>query len=235
MAPAILQAAGEARHKLFEIAAPLLGVKVEELGSKNGEIYVKRAPARSISVKTVCSGIAPDQPITGSGSRAPNPDTPLFATFGANAVELEVDVETGQVNIVKVAAAYDFGRAINPKLCISQIYGGIEFGVGYALSEEGMFDPKTGKMLNKNLLQYRMPTSRDIPQVIPFIVEGADPYFAYSAKGAAENTNTPTAPAIRNALYDATGIWLNDLPITPDKIIRAIREKGKKGGELIAV
>jgi CO/xanthine dehydrogenase Mo-binding subunit len=152
----------------------------------------------------------------------------MFATFGAQAVELEVDVETGEINILRVAAAHEFGRAINPKLCISQIYGGIEFGMGYALSEEGIYDPLTGKMLNNNLHQYRMPTSLDIPHIDAFIVEGEDPYFAYSAKGAGENTNTPTPAAIRNAIYNALGIWFNDLPITPDKIIKAIQERKKR-------
>jgi xanthine dehydrogenase molybdenum-binding subunit len=216
MGPPVLQAAAEARQKLFEIAAPILEVNVEELESKNGKIYVKSDPSRSVFFKTICSNIDPDKPIKGSGSRAPNPDDTMFAQFGANAVELEIDVETGQVNILRVAAAYDFGRAINPKLCISQIYGGIEFGVGYALSEEGIFDP------------YMMPTSHDIPHIDPFIVEGEDPYFAYSAKGAGENTNTPTPAAIRNAIYNAVGIWLNDLPMTPNKIMNAIYEKKKK-------
>lgn len=228
MGPAVLQAAAVARQKLFEIAAPILGAKVEELQSKNGEIYVKSDPSRYVYFKTVCSKMDPDKPIRGSGSRAPNPNTPMFATFGAQAVELEVDVETGEVNILRVAAAHDFGRAINPKFCISQIYGGIEFGVGYALTEEGIFDPKTGKMLNNNLHQYRMSTSLDIPHIDPFIVEDEDPYFAYSAKGAGENTNTPTPAAIRNAIYNAVGVWLNDLPMTPDKIIKAIYEKKKK-------
>ncbi|OGP89694.1 MAG: hypothetical protein A2156_00605 [Deltaproteobacteria bacterium RBG_16_48_10] len=228
MGPAVLQAAAEARQKLFEIAAPLLGARAEDLQSKNGDIYVKSDPSRSIPLKTVCSRIDPDAPIRGRGSRAPNPDGPMFATFGAQAVELEVDGETGEVTILRVAAAHEFGRAINPKLCISQIYGGIEFGMGYALSEEGIYDPLTGKMLNNNLHQYRMPTSLDIPHIDAFIVEGEDPYFAYSAKGAGENTNTPTPAAIRNAIYNALGIWFNDLPITPDKIIKAIQERKKR-------
>ena len=226
MGPAVLGAAAEAKKRLFEIAAPLLGVKTEELRSKSGKIYVKTDPSRSVDLSTVCSQIDPHKPIRGSGSRAPNPDTPMFATFGANAAEVEVDIETGQVNIVRVSGAYDFGRAINPKFCISQIYGGIEFGVGYALSEEGLFDPRSGRMLNNNLHQYRIPSALDMPlQIDPIIVEGEDPYFAYSAKGAGENTNTPTAPAIRNAIYNAIGVWLNELPITPDKIIQAISEK----------
>lgn len=229
MGPAVLQAAAEARLKLFKIASSILGVKAERLQSKQGKIYVKSDPSKSICFKTVCAHIDQDRPIRGRGSRAPTPsDSPRFATFGAQAVELEVDVETGAVNILRVAASQDYGRAINPKLCTSQIYGGIEFGVGYALSEEGIFDPKTGKMLNNNYQQYRMPTSLDIPHIDPFIVEDEDPYFAYSAKGGGECSNAPTAAAIRNAIYNAVGVWLNDLPMTPDRIIKAIREKEKR-------
>jgi CO/xanthine dehydrogenase Mo-binding subunit len=154
----------------------------------------------------------------------------MMATFGAHAVELEVDTETGQVNLLKIAAAQDFGKAINPKLCISQVYGGIEFGIGYGLMEEGRYDPRTGKLLTNHFHPYRMPTSLDIPPVEVFLPEGEDPYFAYSAKGAGENTNAPTPAAIRNAIYDAVGIWLNELPITPDKILKALAEKQHRGG-----
>jgi len=229
LGPAVLQAAAEARKNLFKIAAPVLGAKPEELRSKNGQIYVKSNPWRSVPLKTVCHRIDPEEPVRGSGARAPNPNSPMFSTFGAQAAEVEVDTETGQVDILKMTAVHDFGRAINPKLCISQIYGGIGFGVGYALSEEGLYDPRTGKLLTKNLHQYKVPTSLDFPQVDAFLTEAEDPYFAYSAKGAGENTNAPTPAAIRNAIYNAIGIWFNDLPITPDKIIKAIQEKKKEG------
>ena len=228
MGPAVVQAAAEARQKLFALASPMLGVSVEEIRSKNGEIYVKSDSIHSVSFKTVCSKITPGIPIIGQGSRAPNPKEPMMATFGAQAVEVEVDIETGQVTIVRVAAAQDFGRAINPKLCVSQVYGGIEFGVGYALMEEGVYDPRTGKLLTNNLHQYRMPTALDYPPTEVYLAEVEDPYFAYSAKGAGENTNAPTPAAIRNAIYNAIGIWFNDLPITPDKILKAINEE-KKG------
>ena len=229
LGPAVLQAAAEAREKLFDLAAPLLGVEKQELRSKNGKIYAKSNPSKSISFRSVCAKIDPDNPIRGSGSRAPNPNAPMFSTFGAQAVDLEVDVETGQVDIRKLASAHDFGRAINPKLCFSQVYGGVEFGIGFALSEHGIYDQKTGKLLNTNLLQYKMPTSLDIPDIDVVLTEDEDPYFAYSAKGAGENTNAPTPAAIRNAIYNAIGIWFNDLPITPDKIIKAINEQKKRG------
>lgn len=226
MGPAVLQAAAQARQELFVLAAPLLSASADELQSRNGEIYVKANPDRVIPFKTACRMIAPGRSIEGSGSRAPNPaPPPMMATFGAQAVELEVDRETGEVNILQVAAAHDFGKAINPKLCISQVYGGIEFGAGYALTEEGLYDPQTGKLLTNSLQQYKIFTSLDFPPVAVYLLEVEDPYFAYSAKGAAENTNAPTPAAIRNALYNAIGIWFNDLPITPDKIITAIQEQ----------
>jgi xanthine dehydrogenase YagR molybdenum-binding subunit len=234
MGPAVLQAAAEARRQLFAIAAATLEVKVDELESQYGKIYRKSDPRHSVSYKTVCRRIDPDRPIRGSGSRATNPDEPMFATFGAQAAEVEVDVETGEVTLLRMAAAHDFGRAINPKLCISQIYGGIEFGVGYALMEEGVFDRRTGKMLNNNLHHYRMPTSLDFPPTDAFLVESEDPYFAYSAKGGAEVTNTPTPAAIRNAICHALGVWLSDLPMTPDKIINALRNKNQ-GEDAVAL
>jgi CO/xanthine dehydrogenase Mo-binding subunit len=227
MGPAVLQAAAEARLKLFEMTAPILGVDPKGLESRNGTIYVKSDPSRSIPFKSACRKVSPDAPIIGMGSRAPNPAEPMMATFGAQTVELDVDIETGQVTILKFVAAQDFGKPINPKLCISQVYGGIEFGVGFALTEEGLYDPKTGKLLTGNLHQYRMPTSLDFPPVEVHLPECEDPFFAYSAKGAGENTNAPTPAAIRNALYDATGIWFNDLPITPDKIITAMQAKAR--------
>lgn len=230
MGPAIVQAAAEARQQLFALAAPLLGANVDELRSGNGAIYVKSDPSQALSFKTACRNIDVETPLIGRGSRAPNPAEPMMATFGAQAVELEVDTETGHITILKVAAAQDFGRAINPKLCVSQVYGGIEFGVGYALMEEGVYDPTTGKLLTTNLHQYRMPTALDYPPSDVYLTEVEDPYFAYSAKGAGENTNAPTPAAVRNALCNATGIWFNDLPITPDKILNAIsaRDKGVK-------
>lgn len=225
MGPAVLQAASEARRQVFELASPILDAPVELLQSKYGKIYVKSYPSISLDFQEACREIDPENPIRGSGSRAPNPKAPMMATFGAQAVELEVDTETGEVNILKIAAAHDFGKAINPTLCVSQIRGGAEFGVGFALSEEGVYDPKSGILLTNHFHQYRMPTSMDFPLIDAMIAEVEDPHFAYSAKGAGENTNAPTPAAIGNAIYHATGVWFNNLPITPDKIIEAMNKK----------
>jgi xanthine dehydrogenase molybdenum-binding subunit len=228
MGPPVLQAAAEARGKLFEIAAPLLDATPAELESALGRIYIKADTGRSIPFRDACSRIDAAAPIRGSGSRKANPDSPLFSSFGAQAAEVEVDVETGAITVVRMTAAQDFGRAINPKLCISQVVGGMEFGVGYALSEEGIYDPRTGRMLNPNLHQYRLPTSLDMPPIEAILVEGQDPFFAFSARGGAEVTNTPTAAAIGNAIADAIGIWFTEFPITPDKVLEAL--KARKAG-----
>ncbi|HBB17642.1 MAG TPA: hypothetical protein DCZ97_11845, partial [Syntrophus sp. (in: bacteria)] len=236
MGPAVLQAAAEARNQLFTLAANMLEVQSELLESQYGKIYPKSDPGRSIPYKEVCRKIDLQRPIRGSGSRSVNPDDPMFATFGAQAAEIEVDLGTGEVTLVKMAAAHDFGKAINPKLLVSQVYGGVEFGLGYALMEEGIFDPKTGKMLNTNLHHYRMPTSVDFPPVEVFLFESENPGFAYSAKGGAEVTNTPTPAAIGNAVAHALdGIWFNDLPMTPDKIVRAIGDIKDRKGQSLAI
>jgi CO/xanthine dehydrogenase Mo-binding subunit len=208
----------------------MLEVQPAQLESRYGSIYLKADPRRAISFKEVCGKLDPQRPICGSGSRSINPDEPIVATFGAQAAEVEVDLATGEVTVIRMAAAHDFGKAINPKLLTSQVYGGVEFGLGYALMEKGLFDRRTGKMLNPNLHHYRMPTSMDFPPVDVVLFESENPWFAYSAKGGAEVTNTPTPAAIGNAVAHALGgVWCNDLPMTPDKILQAIRKKNRKG------
>ncbi len=230
MGAPIIQAAADARQQLFKLAAPDFAVKETELESRDGMIYIKSDHKRTIAFTSACKNIDPGKPLHGKGSRKTNPDNPLFSSFGAQAAEVEVDIETGEVNIIRMTAAHDFGKAINPKLCISQIVGGIEIGIGYALSEEGIYDKKTGRMLNHNFHQYRQPTSLDMPPIEAFLIDGEipDPYFAYGARGGAEVTNTPTPAAIGNAIHHAIGIWITDLPITPDKILNAIQAKKKE-------
>jgi len=225
MGPAVLQAAAEAREKLFARAAQLLHAKVEDLQSKNGVIYAKTEPSRTISFKDTCKTLGPDEIIVGRGSRAPNPDKPKFATFGSQAAEVEVDTETGEVRILKIALAFDFGRAINPNFCIQQSHGGVVMGVACALFEEGINDRKTGVLLNANFGQYRTASALDLPEIVAFNVEAEDPYFAYSAKGGGESSNASTHAAIRNAVCHALGVWIYELPLTPDKILNALAKK----------
>ncbi|MCJ7739406.1 MAG: molybdopterin-dependent oxidoreductase, partial [Anaerolineae bacterium] len=230
---AVRDAAGKVADQIREHARVMMGADSTD-GMELRDRKVWLPDGSSLSLRQVAQSslhMLNQHQIIASGSFMSYESPP---PFGVQFVEVEVDTETGQVNILKMTAAHDFGRAINPKLCVSQIYGGIGFGVGYALFEEGLYDPKTGKLLTKALHQYKMPTSLDFPQVDAFLTEAEDPYFAYSAKGAGENINAPTPAAIRNAVYNAIGIWFNDLPITPDKIIKAIEEK-RNAGESLAL
>ncbi|MGB9833214.1 MAG: xanthine dehydrogenase family protein molybdopterin-binding subunit, partial [Caldisericum exile] len=146
--------------------------------------------------------------------------------FAAHFVEVEVDEETGVVTPVKYVAAVDCGIVINPELTKGQIIGAIANGIGYALTEEYKFG-ENGKVLNPNFMEYRIPSSRDIPEIVPILVETYEPTGPLGAKSVSEiNINGPI-PAIGNAIYDAVGIRLNSSPYTPEKVLKALKEKKK--------
>lgn len=143
--------------------------------------------------------------------------------FGAQAAEVEVDTETGQVRVLKIVAAHDVGRAINPMYVEGQIEGGVQMGVGYALTEE--LQVREGRILNPTLLDYRVPTALDMPQIESVIVETGDPEGPFGAKGVGEMGGTPTAAAIANAVYNAVGVRMNQVPMTGERVLKALKEK----------
>jgi xanthine dehydrogenase molybdenum-binding subunit len=140
-------------------------------------------------------------------------------------VEVEVDRETGQVKILNYIAAHDVGKAINPMLLEGQIYGGGLMGIGYALGETMIYEK--GRLKNGNFLDYKMPTAKDVPPVQAVIVETDEQAGPFGAKGIGEPGLVPTAPAIANAIYDAVGVRIRELPITPEKVLRALQEKAR--------
>jgi len=148
--------------------------------------------------------------------------------YGAHGVEVEVDKETGKVRILRYIAAHDVGRAINPMLLEGQIYGGGAMGVGYALTERLILDK--GEVMNPNFRDYKLLTAKDVIPIEPVIVETMDEDGPYGAKGIGEPGLVPTAPAIANAIYDAVGVRLRDLPMTPERILKAIKEKAQRSG-----
>ncbi len=141
--------------------------------------------------------------------------------FGAHGVEVEVDVETGAVRVLRVVAAHDVGRAINPMQVEGQIEGGVLQGLGYALYEEVLL--RDGAMANANFLDYRMPGPQDLPRIEPVIVETDDPSGPFGAKGIGEPPLVPVAAAVANAIADATGVRLRELPMTTERVWRALR------------
>jgi CO/xanthine dehydrogenase Mo-binding subunit len=145
--------------------------------------------------------------------------------FGTTGVEVEVDEETGEVRILQLFAAHDVGKAINPILAKGQIYGAAYMGVGYGLTEEMKLEQ--GRVMNPNFLDYKMLTAMDVVPVEPIVIEPGDEDGPYGAKGIGEPGLVPTAPAIANAIYDAVGVRITSLPITPEKVLAALKEKKK--------
>jgi CO/xanthine dehydrogenase Mo-binding subunit len=143
--------------------------------------------------------------------------------FGTQAAEVEIDPATGQVKVLKVAAAHETGRTINPTMAEGQIEGSVVQGIGYALMEGLIL--RNGKVVNDGFLDYKIPTIGDIPEIETLLIETEDPHGPFGAKGIGEPGLVPTAPAIANAIYNATGIRIKELPITPEKILRALKEK----------
>ena len=144
-------------------------------------------------------------------------------SFGACIAEVDVDSLTGQVRVVKIWSAHDCGRALNPLAVEGQIEGSVHMGLGQALYEEMKY--KDGRVLNANFCDYQIPTSLDTPEIDVTIIESEDPEGPYGAKEAGEGPIHPVLPAIGNAIYDAVGVRMFDLPMTPDRILRAMRDK----------
>ena len=140
--------------------------------------------------------------------------------------EVEVDVETGEVKIVRMVAAHDVGKVLNPPALKGQIYGALAQGIGYALYEN--LESQEGKILNPNFRDYKIPRvwEMNFPIDLEFI-ETDDSFGPFGAKGVAEPGLVPTAPAIANAIYDAVGIRIRDLPITPQKLLAELKKLGK--------
>ncbi len=147
-------------------------------------------------------------------------------TFVTQVVEVEVDTNTGIVQVLNVYTATDIGKAINPKNVEGQIEGGTVQGIGMALMEEQVI--KEGITLNPDLTGYLIPTSMDVPHFTTRLVENEDSEGPYGAKGIGEPATIATAPVIANAIYDAIGVRILDLPITPEKILKALKEEKTK-------
>jgi probable selenate reductase molybdenum-binding subunit len=160
-----------------------------------------------------------NQPLVAESEYAAERSTLTFAVQG---VEVEVDTETGKVKILRCVQAIDIGKAINPRICEGQVIGGIVMGLGYALTEELQFNEQ-GKIINPNLRTYRLPLAKDVPPIEVFFIEKADPYGPFGAKGVGEVVINCVAPAIVNAVANATGIRIKQLPITPERLWQGIQ------------
>ncbi len=222
--PAVRSAAEEARHKLLEAAGELLECHPDDLVARDSTITT-RDGARRLAFADVTKKLG-NVMIMGHGSRGPNPVGLGLMSFGVQFAEVEVDVETGVVRVVRLVAAHDAGRVINPLLAESQLHGGIIQGLGFALFEERRLDAATGRPLNAGMHEYKIPTMADIPAIDAFCIDSVDPAANHlGSRGLAEPPIIPTAPAIANAVADALGVEVRELPLTPWRVLEAMRTR----------
>ena len=146
--------------------------------------------------------------------------------FGCCFAEVEVDIPVGKIKVLRIVNVHDSGRLINPQLAEAQVHGGMSMGLGYALSEEMKFDPKTGRLLNGNLLDYKLPTAMDHPELTALFVETDDPSGPFGNKALGEPPAIPVAGAVRNAVLQATGVAIHRLPMNPQRMVEAFTEAG---------
>jgi len=230
MGNAVRFAARDAREQIFELASTVLGVSPNDLEAANGEVRIKGGAKKMTIAEVIKSKYKAGLTILGRGSYYPEIQGTMFSArsifymYGVQAVELEVDPETGKIKMIKVVAAHDVGKAINPMACEGQIEGGVVMGIGTATFEEVKFDEK-GTMLNPNFRDYRIPTASDAPEVIPIIVEATHDEGPFGAKGIGEMTLVCTPTAIANAVYNATRIRLKELPVTQERLFNLLKER----------
>jgi putative selenate reductase molybdopterin-binding subunit len=220
---------------LRQIAAEILGVSVSDIDIITSDTHKTPYDAGSYASATMfISGQAVNLAAQKLRDQLQNSGEPFVEltyaadesplTFAAQGVEVEVDLETGKVEVVRSRAAIDLGTAINPRICHGQVTGGSVMGIGYALFEELKLDAQ-GRTLNPGFRNYRIPTAADVPPMEVILVEKADPYGPFGAKGVGEVTTNCMAPAIANAVANAIGVRLTELPMTPERVWTALQEK----------
>jgi CO/xanthine dehydrogenase Mo-binding subunit len=225
MGSAVIAACASMKKKLFELSAPFLETPPDELQTEDGYVVageasisfadiLKRNDLEALEESGEYSTSFGIDPETGQGISTPHWHQ------GAGAAEVEVDTETGRVTILRYSAASFAGRVVNPRLAQLQNDGNVIFGLGPTLMEEILFDG--GQPTNPNLADYAIPSIRDIPaELISTCIESGEGEM----HGIGEMTLPPVAPAVANAIEDAVGVRIKDLPITAEKVLRALKEK----------
>ena len=232
MGPAVRAAAADAKRQIVEIAEQRFDRVESELHLEGGKVVSLDGKLSAPLDEVV--GLLENAQILGKGARGPNPTGMQVLTFGVQVAEVAVDVETGEVWVERIAAVHDVGRVINPLGASSQIEGGIIQGIGHTLSEERLHDPATGRILTTGLDAYKLPTIADVPEIVSELIDEPDAHLTnLGSKGLGEPPIVPTAAAIANAIRDATGADVRQLPITREEMLRALREADERaaGGE----
>ncbi len=220
---AVLAAARDASKQVFTIAAEMLEASTEDMEFRDGRVMVKGVPEKYVMLQQIATNSmrfgSPYEPVYGRGRSANRVSSPMFA---AHLARVAVDPETGEVRVLEYIAAQDVGRAINPAEVEGQIHGGVVQGIGWALLE-GMTYDEQGQLLTSTLMDYALPHSQDVPPITPLLVEVPSELGPFGAKGVGEPPVVPVAAAIANAIKDAVGVRMTQLPMTPERVYAALR------------
>ncbi|GAB4278219.1 MAG: xanthine dehydrogenase family protein molybdopterin-binding subunit [Deferrisomatales bacterium] len=239
---AALRAADDVRRQLFAFVADRLEVDPEDLEAADRRIWVRGSPTRGMTLAEALRAYQYDDrpvPIVGRGSWIPPAEQPTTLltengnfspnySFMTQAAEVEVDPETGKVTVLKMVTAHDCGQPINPMLVEGQLEGSILGGMGQALYEDSTCID--GQQYNPSFLDYGLPTAMEMPEVEGIHIDTDDPEGPFGAKEAGEGTQLAPAPAIVNAIADAIGVEFDRLPVTPERVLDALRKKRSEGG-----
>ena len=242
MGNAAIQAAERVRERLAEAASESLGVPPDRVVFSQGRVFAAEDPGKGMDfAEAVVLGEAKFGTLSAVGSYAPPKapgkykgagvgPSPAYS-FTACVVETEVDPKTGWITVPKIWVAHDIGRALNPVLARGQVIGGIYMGLGEALMEEQVFRRLPPKLSNAlvhripSMLEYKSLTALDMPEVDVALIENPDPNCPFGAKEAGQGPLLPVMPAVANAIYDAVGVRIDEIPVTPDKVLRALELK----------
>ena len=216
---ACYEAAQDIKRQMIERAATIWDVNADDVELKDGALVHSKDPELSISFKELAGMLnGTGGPIVGRASVDPRG---VGGAFAANIVDVEVDPETGKVQILRYTAVQDVGKAVHPGYVEGQIQGGVVQGIGWALNEEYFFD-EGGRMTNSTFLDYRMPTSLDLPMIDTVIVEIPNPGHPFGVRGVGEVPIVAPMAAIANAIHDAVGVRMTSLPMTPGKVLEEL-------------
>ena len=233
----VLAAANDAFHQLAEAAAEMLEADPGDIECRQGNFFVRGVPQKHLPFNEVTDQATISRhgaPVVGTGfyeppTVLPDPETkygnisPAYP-FACQIAEVEVDPNTGQVTVTNFVCAHDVGRAINPMATEGQIRGGVTQGLGWTLMENMAYE--NGKLINPDFVDYIVPSALDVPEIKPILVEPIEPNGPYGAKGIGEPALNPTMSAITNAIYDATGIRVKELPVSPEKLLAELKKRG---------
>jgi CO/xanthine dehydrogenase Mo-binding subunit len=230
VAPAIRDAALKAAEYLKKMAAEKLEINADDISLGKRKFSNKNNPAQSIGYEKLLEELRRERRLTREkvfhGEYTGRPSGFAYNTFGAHFAEVEVDTETGRIKVLKVIAVHEIGRLMNKLTAESQIIGGITQGLSTALFEERVVDNTTGNVANPNLRDYKIATSWDMPEIVPLVVDMVDPRINnLGAKGLGEPPRIPPAGAIANAVYNAIGVHVREIPMTPDRVLLAMKRK----------